>query len=84
MHNTCVQSVRSTWGYVITKSVQLFTAVQLLCSTSILLLVQLVSCKQYVRRLTSGLYAGKNTISYLLNLFFTHNPQSLLLSRKGI
>ena len=84
MLNACAQTVRTTPGNVLKDSVRLFTGVLLMCSVGLYTLVQLVTFKQSVRRITQGLYAGKNDIFNLLNIFFTHNPQGLLLSRKGI
>ena len=84
MHNTCVQSVRTTWGYTLTKSGVLFTAVATLCSVYKVTLVQTCSFKQPVRSFTQRLYAGKNVFLKVLDMFFTHNPQGLLSTRKGI
>lgn len=84
MLSACAKTVRTTLGNVLKTSAWLFTGVLLLCSGGLYSLGQPATFKQSVRRITQGLYAGKNDSFNLLNMFFTHNPQSLLLSRKGI
>lgn len=84
MHNGCAQLVRGTLGNVSITSGMLHTVVLVLCSTTSKVLVQPACFQHSILRITQEFHTPKIGLSHLLIRVFAHNPQGLLLSRKGI
>ena len=84
MHSACVQLVRTTLCNVSITSDTLHTPVPVLCSVGNNTVVQPASFQHSILRITQEFHTPKFDISHLIDTVFTHNPQGLLLLRKGI